>query len=325
MQFDPSDIVFLVVVLWIAVLLINNSGGGGGHRARVPVPVRTECLFSLATRQCKTACPRRSSSAEAWPALRGGGAGTIRVLRSTCSKLARFLGGRATSYPFPATIPKSSTIASTSCCAAASISWIFIGGWASPTNPVSQAVLLHRARRPDFDARSRAFAGAAAFHRKLSEAGVSRASRQARDRPRAAGDPPRTRPAQGSRSHHDARLAARKAPDRRRAISRFWSQVLVSAINEELDRMAAATVFRCSGWDFWRARIPMKWGFRRCRWAICTARCLARIGNVRLHLRAPVERVIAEDGRVRGVHGGRRTEHGRLLYLARCRSSASRR
>jgi hypothetical protein len=36
MQFDLSDIVFLVVVLSIAVLLLN-SGGGGGHRARVPV------------------------------------------------------------------------------------------------------------------------------------------------------------------------------------------------------------------------------------------------------------------------------------------------
>jgi hypothetical protein len=36
MQFDLSDIVFLVVVLSIAILLINN-GGGGGFRARVPV------------------------------------------------------------------------------------------------------------------------------------------------------------------------------------------------------------------------------------------------------------------------------------------------
>jgi hypothetical protein len=36
-QFDLSDIVFLVVVLSIAVLLINSSGGGGGHRANVPV------------------------------------------------------------------------------------------------------------------------------------------------------------------------------------------------------------------------------------------------------------------------------------------------
>ena len=36
MQFDLSDIIFLVVVLSIAILLINN-GGGGGLRARVPI------------------------------------------------------------------------------------------------------------------------------------------------------------------------------------------------------------------------------------------------------------------------------------------------
>jgi hypothetical protein len=37
MQFDLSDIVFLVVILSIAVLLINSNGGGGGHRAQIPV------------------------------------------------------------------------------------------------------------------------------------------------------------------------------------------------------------------------------------------------------------------------------------------------
>ena len=37
MQFDLSDIVFLVVVLSIAVLIING-GPGGGRRA--PVPIR---------------------------------------------------------------------------------------------------------------------------------------------------------------------------------------------------------------------------------------------------------------------------------------------
>ena len=34
MQFDPSDILFLVVVLSIAIAIINGSGGGG-HRAPV--------------------------------------------------------------------------------------------------------------------------------------------------------------------------------------------------------------------------------------------------------------------------------------------------
>jgi hypothetical protein len=36
MQFDLSDIVFILVVLSIAVMLLNSSGGGGGHRARIP-------------------------------------------------------------------------------------------------------------------------------------------------------------------------------------------------------------------------------------------------------------------------------------------------
>jgi hypothetical protein len=36
MQFDLSDIVFILVVLSIAVMLIDSSGGGGGHRARIP-------------------------------------------------------------------------------------------------------------------------------------------------------------------------------------------------------------------------------------------------------------------------------------------------
>jgi hypothetical protein len=32
--FTPTDGVFLLIVLWIAIYLIN--GGGGGHKARVP-------------------------------------------------------------------------------------------------------------------------------------------------------------------------------------------------------------------------------------------------------------------------------------------------
>ena len=36
MDFDPSDILFLVIVLWMAITIMNNNGGGG-HRCRVPV------------------------------------------------------------------------------------------------------------------------------------------------------------------------------------------------------------------------------------------------------------------------------------------------
>jgi hypothetical protein len=35
MDFDISDLLFAVVVLWLAIAIINNNGGGG-HRARVP-------------------------------------------------------------------------------------------------------------------------------------------------------------------------------------------------------------------------------------------------------------------------------------------------
>jgi len=34
MDFQPSDIVFLALVIWLAIEL--TSGGGGGRRSRVP-------------------------------------------------------------------------------------------------------------------------------------------------------------------------------------------------------------------------------------------------------------------------------------------------
>jgi hypothetical protein len=38
MNFDASDILFLAIVLWIAVVLLTGSGGGG-MRARIPVRI----------------------------------------------------------------------------------------------------------------------------------------------------------------------------------------------------------------------------------------------------------------------------------------------
>ena len=35
MDFQPSDIVFLAMVIWLAIEI--TSGGGGGRRTRVPV------------------------------------------------------------------------------------------------------------------------------------------------------------------------------------------------------------------------------------------------------------------------------------------------
>lgn len=36
MDFNFSDIIFLVMVLWMAIVIINKGDGGGGRRARVP-------------------------------------------------------------------------------------------------------------------------------------------------------------------------------------------------------------------------------------------------------------------------------------------------
>jgi hypothetical protein len=37
MDFQPSDLVFLAIVIWLAIEL--TGGGGGGRRARVRVPI----------------------------------------------------------------------------------------------------------------------------------------------------------------------------------------------------------------------------------------------------------------------------------------------
>jgi zeta-carotene desaturase len=87
-----------------------------------------------------------------------------------------------------------------------------------------------------------------------------------------------------------------------RAIRRFWSQVLVSAVNEDLDRMAASHGFqvfwlgflaRSNTYEMGIPAMPLSELYRAEAWS--------RIGNVRLHLRAPVERIIVEDGSIRGV------------------------
>ena len=87
-----------------------------------------------------------------------------------------------------------------------------------------------------------------------------------------------------------------------RAIERFWKQVLVSAINEDLDRMAAAHGFqvfwlgflaRPDAYEMGVPAVPLGDLYRAEAWE--------RIGKVRLHLRSPVERVEIENGAARGV------------------------
>ncbi len=90
-----------------------------------------------------------------------------------------------------------------------------------------------------------------------------------------------------------------------RAIERFWRQVLVSAVNEELDRMSAAhglQVFRLGflarkdAYEMGVPAVPLGRLYSGDSWE--------KIGNVDLRLRTPVSRIAIEGGAVRGVIAG---------------------
>lgn len=94
-----------------------------------------------------------------------------------------------------------------------------------------------------------------------------------------------------------------------RAISRFWNQVLVSAINEDLDRMAASHAFQVFWLGFLAASNSYEMGIpARPLAELYGAENWKRAGNVTLHSRTPIERVVTENGAVRGV-----LSQGRLL------------
>ncbi len=90
------------------------------------------------------------------------------------------------------------------------------------------------------------------------------------------------------------------------AIERYWRQVLVSAVNEELDRMAAShglQVFwlgmlaRSDSYEMGLSGVPLR--------ELYDERSLTHAGNVRLHHRAAVTRIeVAGDGRVEVEVGG---------------------
>ena len=102
-----------------------------------------------------------------------------------------------------------------------------------------------------------------------------------------------------------------------RAIERFWRQVLVSAVNEELDRMAAAhglQVFRLGflaskdAYEMGVPAVPLGRLYSGDAWK--------RIGNVELCLRAPVSRIVIEGGTVRGVISGSEEVRGDYYVCA---------
>ncbi len=85
-----------------------------------------------------------------------------------------------------------------------------------------------------------------------------------------------------------------------RAIRRFWNQVLVSAVNEELDRMAAGHGFqvfrlgflaRANAYEMGIPAVPLGDLYGPEGWK--------RIPNVRMHARTSVERTIVENGVIR--------------------------
>jgi zeta-carotene desaturase len=97
-------------------------------------------------------------------------------------------------------------------------------------------------------------------------------------------------------------LQKRQTP---RAIDRFWRQVLVSAVNEDLDRMAAVHGFqvfwlgflaRADSYEMGIPTVPLAQLYADGAWQ--------RLGNVRIHLRSPVERI---DDSGFTVAGQRRT------------------
>lgn len=84
------------------------------------------------------------------------------------------------------------------------------------------------------------------------------------------------------------------------AIDRFWRQVLVSAVNEDLERMAAVHGFqvfwkgflsRADAYEMGVPNVPLARLYESEAWS--------RIGNVRIHLRCAVERIV-ENGFVVG-------------------------
>ena len=90
--------------------------------------------------------------------------------------------------------------------------------------------------------------------------------------------------------------AERQTP---RAVDRFWSQVLVSAINEDLDRMAAAHGFQVFQLGFLASARAHHMGLA----AVPLSELYAsdRLAGVTVHSRAPVDSFRMEDGKVAAV------------------------
>jgi squalene-associated FAD-dependent desaturase len=96
-----------------------------------------------------------------------------------------------------------------------------------------------------------------------------------------------------------------------RAIARFWAQVLVSAINEDLDRMAAVHGFQVFRLGFLARGDSYEMGVPRVPLAGLYGAVARDRANLRLHLRCPVERLDGE-----GLTAGGRIHHADYYICA---------
>jgi squalene-associated FAD-dependent desaturase len=88
-----------------------------------------------------------------------------------------------------------------------------------------------------------------------------------------------------------------------RAIERFWRQVLVSAINEELDRMSAIHGFQVFWLGFLATNTSYEMGIPNVPLgALYSSEAWKQFPGVRIHLRAPVERLDQEGVRINGEY-----------------------
>lgn len=89
------------------------------------------------------------------------------------------------------------------------------------------------------------------------------------------------------------------------AIERFWRQVLVSAINTELDGMAASHGFQVFRLGFLATADSYEMGVPNVPLGeLYGAGAWARLPNVNLRLRAPVEQVTVSGGKIEAIHSG---------------------
>src|SRR5262249_43389874 len=86
------------------------------------------------------------------------------------------------------------------------------------------------------------------------------------------------------------------------AIERFWRQVLVSAVNEELDRMAAAHGFQVFWLGFLAGSRSYEMGVPAVPLAdLYSEKTWSRFPTVAIHERSAIERIVFENGKVAGV------------------------